>query len=223
MSPTSPLPPDAYILAGGQSRRMGRDKALTLLGGVSLVEHACNLLRSAGLKPRIAGAQGDLSSFAPTLPDETSGPSLGPLSGICSALAQRRISMALFVPVDLPLLPASLIAYLLRHATVSESGISVVSVAGFIQTFPVVIDATALRSLQSSLHSNDRNALRAFRAAAENVSRPFSVLPVEMLLQAGQVSSPQGFPPEFWFLNVNGPEDLTRAETLLARRHLQVI
>ena len=91
-----PLPPaDAFILAGGQSRRMGHDKALTLLAGVPLVQRACDLLRAAGLEPRIAGAQSDLSSFAPTLPDDPTQSSRGPLSGICSALANTSAPFSL--------------------------------------------------------------------------------------------------------------------------------
>jgi molybdopterin-guanine dinucleotide biosynthesis protein A len=219
-----PLPPaDAFILAGGQSRRMGHDKALTLLAGVPLVQRACDLLRAAGLEPRIAGAQSDLSSFAPTLPDDPTQSSRGPLSGICSALANTSAPSALFLPIDLPLLPASLIVYLLHHATVTQSAVTVVSIAGFIQTFPAVIDTAALPSLRSSLNSSDRNSLRAFRAAADTLSCPFSVLPVELLLQAGQISSSDALPPGLWFLNLNAPQDLLRAEALLTGRHLQVI
>jgi molybdopterin-guanine dinucleotide biosynthesis protein A len=202
---------------------MGQDKALALLGGVPLVAHACNLLRSAGLEPRIAGARRDLSSFAPTLLDDPNQSGLGPLTGICSGLADTSTPIALFIPVDLPLLPSSLIVYLLHHAMVSQSAVAVVSVAGFVQTFPAVIDIAALSSLQSSLDSSDRNALRAFRAAADSLSRPLSVLPIELLVQGGQVASPQALTPELWFLNVNAPEDLTRAETLLAGGPLQVI
>ena len=223
MSVARPLPPEAFILAGGQSRRMGQDKALAVLGGVPLVAHACNLVRSAGLEPRIAGARGDLSTFAPTLADDPDKSGLGPLTGICSGLAHTSGPIALFIPVDLPLLPSSLIVYLIHHAVVSQSAVAVVSVAGFVQTFPAVIDRAALPSLQSSLDSPDRNALHAFRAAADSLSRPFSVLPIELLVQAGQVASPQVLPPKLWFLNVNAPEDITRAETLLAGRPLQVI
>jgi molybdopterin-guanine dinucleotide biosynthesis protein A len=202
---------------------MGQDKAQTLLAGVPLIEHACKLVRSAGLEPRIAGAQSDLSSIAPTLSDDPARAGLGPLAGICCALAHTSGSLALFVPVDMPLLPVSLIVYLLHHATVTESAVTLVSVGGFFQTFPAVVRTAALPSLQRSLDSEDRNCLRALRAAAEFIAKPFAVLPVELLLQAGQVSSFPAIPPGQWFLNVNTPQDLARAEALLVGRHLQVI
>jgi len=157
--PDTPQSADAFILAGGQSRRMGKDKALRLLAGVPLVQHACNLVRSAGLEPRIAGARSDLSSFAPTLLDDPACSGLGPLAGICSVLTNTSAPLALFLPVDMPLLPTSLIIYLLHHATVTQSAVTVVSVGGFIQTFPAIIDKAALPSLQSSLDSEDRNCL----------------------------------------------------------------
>ena len=116
----------------------------------------------------------------------------------------------------MPLLPTSLIIYLLHHATVTQSAVTVVSIGGFIQTFPAIIDKAALPSLQSSLDSEDRNCLYAFRAGADFLSRPFTVLPIELLLQAGQVSSPKAVPPGLWFLNINTPQDLHRAQALLS-------
>jgi molybdopterin-guanine dinucleotide biosynthesis protein A len=213
---------DGFILAGGRSSRMGRDKALVNVAGKPLIQHALDILRSASLEPRIAGSTSDLSVFAPTLPDDPTQSGSGPLAGICSALNSGSGQYAVFLPVDLPLIPASLIRYLLYRAEVTESAIATVSVAGFIQTFPVVIHRGALPALQASLGSIDRNCLRAFRAAAEVLSRPFPIQPVELLIQSGQVSDPRGLPPADWFLNVNSPRDLTRAESLLGQKHHQV-
>ena len=142
-------------------------------------------------------------------------------TGICTALASGTTPYAVFLPVDLPLLPASLIAYLVHHAEITRSAITLVSVAAFVETFPVVIDRSALPWLQSSLHSNDRKCMRAFRDASNTLSKPFSVLPVELVLQAGHVSHPKGFFPARWFLNINSPWDLARAETLISSQ-LQV-
>ena len=213
---------DGFVLAGGNSSRMGQDKSLVPLAGLPLVEHALTILRSAGLEPRIAGAKSDLSFFASVVPDEPSQSGLGPLSGICSALAPGSAQYAVFLPIDLPLLPASLIDYLLHHAVVTGAAAVTVSVAGFVHTFPVVIDRAALPVLQSSLRSNDRNCLRAFRAAAGALSRPFSIQPIELLVQSGQISHPQGHPPGDWFLNVNSPRELARADVLLSQKHDQV-
>ena len=212
---------DGFILAGGQSSRMGQDKALIQLAGTPLIQRALAILRAASLNPRIAGTKSDLGSWAPAVPDDLNESGLGPLSGVCSALSFTSARYSVFLPVDLPFMPSSLITHLLHQAAIAQPAVTTVSIAGFIQTFPAVVHRATLPALQSSLRSNDRNCLRAFREAADALSKPFSVLPVELLLQAGQVSHPQGFPGPLWFLNVNSRQDLSRAESLLAR-YLQV-
>lgn len=214
-------PADAFILAGGRSSRMGQDKSLVTLNGTPLIQHAIAIFRSVGLEPCIAGARSDLSTFAPVIADDPAHAGLGPLSGICPALDAGTARYAIFLPVDLPLLPSGLIAYLLHHAELSESAITVASIAGFIETFPVVVDRAAAPELQSSLRSNDRNCLAAFRTASNALSKPFSVLPVELLIQAGQVADSMGLPAHTWFLSTNTPTDIARADSLL-KRHLQV-
>ena len=206
----------AFILAGGRSDRMGRDKALVEFEGKPLIWHALELLRSLDFEPHVAGARSDLSSFAPVLPDDSSLPGCGPLSGICAALRSITSRFALFLPVDMPLIPSSLIEYLLHHAEVTESAVTIASLSGFLETFPVVLDRAAAPFLQASLESRDRNCLAAFRTAATSLQRPFSSVPAELLLQAGQISHPRFLPPEAWFLSINTPSDLVRAQSLRA-------
>jgi molybdenum cofactor guanylyltransferase len=76
---------NAFVLAGGRSTRMGRDKALLELEGHPLIDHALAKLRALGFSPRIAGSRPDLASFAPFVPDNY--PQQGPLGGIEAALA----------------------------------------------------------------------------------------------------------------------------------------
>lgn len=213
----------AFVLAGGKSSRMGADKSLLELNGEPLIKHALGILRRAGFNPRIAGACGDLSQFAPVVPDEASTPGLGPLSGISAALSAADTAYAVFLPVDVPLMPAALISYLLHHAVITQSAVTVTSVAGFIQTFPVVIDRAAAPALLSALGSGDRNCLKAFRAAARALSKPFAALPLELLIQTGQVWHPAGLPLYAWFYNINSPGDLEAVEAVLSgppARHL---
>ena len=205
-----------FVLAGGMSSRMGEDKSLVPLGGRPLIEHALTTLREAGLGASIAGARSALSTFGPVIEDST--PGLGPLSGVCAALAATPALYAVFISVDLPLLPASLIAYLLHHAQIAGSAVTVVSVNGFPQTFPAVVDRAVLSALRSELESGHLGCYSAFRAAAASLARPFTILPVEMLVQSGHASHPNDLPAAFWFLNVNTPADLGRAEAILRKK-----
>lgn len=215
------LHPDAegFVLAGGKSSRMGQEKALIEVAGRPLLEHSLQILREAGIKPRIAGSKVNLSEFASVVADGPGDSGLGPLAGICCALSACTTRLGVFLPVDLPLIPPSLIEYLVHHAIVTDAAVTVVSVTGFVQTFPAVIDRAALGSFTETLHSGDRNCLKAFRAAGSVLPGGFSVLPLELLAQPGQVRQVRALHPGQWFLNVNTPDDLAVLDELMAERN----
>src|SRR5262249_52769899 len=98
---------------------MGQGKSLVSFRGAPLIERALGSLRGPSLKPRIAGARSYLSGFAPALGADPDYPGLGPLSGICPAIEECRARFAVFIPVDMPLMPPSLVSYLVHHAEVT--------------------------------------------------------------------------------------------------------
>ena len=199
-----------FVLAGGRARRMGTDKALVEFGGKRLVEVALGVLRGAGLATSILGVRPDLGAFAPVVEDPE--PGQGPLAGICAGLASTSARWAVFVPVDLPLLPASLVVYLLHHAQVTERAVTVVSTSGFAETFPAVVDRAALPGLRAELAAGRLGCFSAFEAAAGSLGEQVSVVAAELLTQAGQVAHSEGLHAARWFLNVNSVGDLLRAE-----------
>ncbi len=203
-----------FVLAGGDSRRMGTDKALVEFAGRPLVERALAILRQAGLEARVAGARSPLDGFAPIVEDAEAG--RGPLSGICAAIGAMTARRAVFVPVDLPLLPASLIGLLMSHARITGRMVTVSSVNGFAQTFPAVVDREALPALRKELEGGRRGCLAGFQTAAASRDEAVSVVPVELAVQTGQVAHPEGLPAARWFQNVNSQAELRRAE---ANRH----
>jgi len=206
--------PDAagFVLAGGRSSRMGEDKALVRFAGRPLVEIALGVLRQPGLEAFIAGTLSSLAAFAPVVEDREAG--LGPLGGIVAAFDATARRRAVFLPVDLPLLPASLLRYMLHHSKVTGRAVTVPSVNGFLQSFPAVVDRAALPLLRRELEAGRGGCFAAFQAACAALGEPMSVLGVEALVQCGQVSHPCALPPALWFLNVNSPADLRRAEAL---------
>jgi molybdopterin-guanine dinucleotide biosynthesis protein A len=203
-----------FVLAGGRSSRMGEDKALVRLGGQPLVVHALEILRGAGLTASLAGGSSTLAAFASLIQDFQ--PGQGPLAGICAALASTSARMAIFLPIDLPLLPVSLIAFLVEHARSTGRPVTVPSVNGFAQTFPAVLDRIVLPALEGELRAGHLGCFSAFQAAAANLGSPIGVVPVETLVQAGQVAHPEGLPATRWFLNVNTPEGLLLAHEYAA-------
>src|SRR5450631_3928259 len=111
MSVRRELSTEGFVLAGGRSRRMGRDKALLEWCGIPLIERAVRSLRSVTSTVRIVGDREDLARFAPVVADTF--PASGPLGGIHAALAASSRDWNLFLPVDLPLLPAGFLEWML--------------------------------------------------------------------------------------------------------------
>src|ERR1035437_4563038 len=203
-----------FVLAGGQSSRMGTEKALIRLAGEPLVAHAVRILRQAGLTVQIAGARSPLHDFAPVVID--SEPDRGPLGGICAVLAATSARRVVFIPVDMPSLPASLLAFLLEEAQAEKVVVTVPAIGGFAQTFPAVIDRAAQPWLCAALESGHRGCFSAYQAAAAGLKLAVKIVPVEQAVKDGRLARIEALPVESWFLNVNEPADLPRAEACLA-------
>jgi molybdenum cofactor guanylyltransferase len=209
-----------FVLAGGQSSRMGRDKALLAFAGRPLVAHALSILTEAGLPASIAGADpsahASLSAYAPVIADAQ--PGLGPLSGVCAALASTSARYAVFLPVDLPFMPPSLLIFLLHHARITGRAVTVPAVSGFNETFPAVLDRVVLPALQAELAAGRGGCFQALQAAASSLCQSISRISVDLVVQSGLVAHPHALPPHQWFLNVNTRADMDRAEAISRRR-----
>lgn len=102
------------VLAGGRSRRFGRDKAVEPVDGVAMAARVAAALRAAGAVDVVAvGGDGDrLGALGLTVwPDDA--PGEGPLGGIVTALARAGAAghaVAVVVPCDLPWLDAPTVA-----------------------------------------------------------------------------------------------------------------
>lgn len=96
------------VLAGGQSRRMGRDKALLTWQGRALIEHQMALLEAAGVdEVRVSGERPAYHGIADVLAHA------GPLAGIAGvAQAITGDAHLLVIPVDMPLLTPALLSRL---------------------------------------------------------------------------------------------------------------
>jgi molybdopterin-guanine dinucleotide biosynthesis protein A len=109
------------VLAGGQSRRMGRDKALIELGGETLLVRAARVLATVTGEVLVVGRPpGEPGPVGARLVADVY-PGLGPLGGIVTALRAMHTPLALVVACDMPLLQAALIRYLIGLASEYEA------------------------------------------------------------------------------------------------------
>jgi len=176
----------------------GGDKPLRRLGGRPLLAHVLDRIgpQCAGLA---INANGDAARFAgyglPVWPDSVPGRP-GPLAGILAALEASPAPLVLTVPGDAPFLPLDLVARL--HAARRASGCAIACAASGGRVHPpVALWPVALAG-----------ALRAALA--------------EGMREVGRFAEAMGVARVDWpatprdpFFNVNTPQDLALAETLL--------
>lgn len=103
-----------FVLAGGRSSRMGRDKALLELAGKPLVLHAVVKLRRVCREVAVLGSNPELDAFAPLVRDVH--PDSGPMGGMEAALLQSPFEWNLFLPVDVPFVPTAYLKRWVRHS-----------------------------------------------------------------------------------------------------------
>ncbi len=121
------------IIAGGRSRRMGRDKVLLSRGGVPLVQRAADALSGVVdellLALRPLQDEPEVVSRLPSTIVRDPAPNLGPLGGLIAALNTSRAAFYLAVAADMPLLQPPLLAHLLQTARTAGTQ-AVVPMAG---------------------------------------------------------------------------------------------
>lgn len=104
-----------FVLAGGKSTRMGRDKALLAVHGTTLIEHVALAVKSAIGNVTVIG---HASLEFPVLDDEI--PDRGPLGGLYTALG-RASEWALIAAVDMPNVTSELLTGLAKAASQSTA------------------------------------------------------------------------------------------------------
>ncbi len=109
-----------FVLAGGRSSRMGRDKALLPFNGRSLVEHVASQAR--GVTGNII-LVGEIHRYAnlgyPVVEDIF--PGRGPLSGLHAALIRSNSDWNLVLACDMPALSAEFLMKLMMRAETGQA------------------------------------------------------------------------------------------------------
>ena len=127
----------AFVLAGGQSTRMGADKAFVQLEGRTLLAHALALAKSVTPDVRIVGSPEKFAAFGEVVEDEF--PQHGPLAGIHAALRASSSELNLMLAVDMPFVEVPFLEYLFQEAARHESAmVTIPRAAGAWQTLCAV-------------------------------------------------------------------------------------
>ena len=221
-----------YVLAGGKSSRMGMDKAEMLFRGQTMLETALATMSQICGYVAVIGDRAALPKGVSSIADGF--PGCGPMGGIEAALRdcrQAAADYAVFLPVDMPLLPADLMGALVslwrRSSTVR---IAAVVADGHLQPLVSLIHVEVLPTLQAALARGDHKLQPALRVAAGELAAGLQVAEETVFLQTflefgdrvvvtadGKALSWRPSATEWksraaWFANLNTPEELRQAQ-----------
>ena len=103
------------LLAGGNSKRMGREKGLIPVGDALMYQFPLRVLESVCPEILIStGKHLEIEEKHKQVKDAISG--MGPIGGLYTCLNRSKTDLNLVLPYDLPLVNRELFLHLLKHA-----------------------------------------------------------------------------------------------------------
>jgi molybdenum cofactor guanylyltransferase len=193
------------ILAGGKSRRLGQDKASTVLAGKPLIVHVLERLNASVDSIVVVTRPGQelpaeaAQRFRPAVFQDLY-PGAGPLGGLLTGLSAAGSFPAIAVACDMPFLEPALLHALLDHLPGYDAVVPVLD--GMTQPLCAAYAGTCIDSLKARLEANQLRLIDWLNDI--NVRR--------VLDQEWKVADPDGLS----FFNLNTPDDLAKAEAVLA-------
>jgi len=200
----------ALVLAGGESRRMGRNKALIRFGDKPLLLHVVEKVMTMAHEIRVViGKNDNLDDYAAILPssvkilrDAVEGK--GPLVGILTGMERMRSEYTIVLPCDSPFVKREVLEHLVRLS----QGVDAV-----IPRWPNgnIEPLHAVYRISSSFHA---------AKAALRKKEQFVIDMIKRLNRVIYVSTDELRkldPSLVTFFNINSQEDLTTARVLQSK------
>ena len=193
-----------FILAGGRSSRMGRDKAMLEIDGLTMIDRAIDLVRRVGVEPVVVGSVGESSRKPGGRVISDDWPGAGPLGGIATALRDTQASWNLVVACDMPYLTKNWMEFLMCRAS-TALGDAVVP-----------MNESGAEPLCAIYHQRGETAIRdALENGVRKVTDGLAKLRVEYV----ERDEWKGFDPDgLLFKNMNEPADYEEAKVQLSGR-----
>jgi molybdopterin-guanine dinucleotide biosynthesis protein A len=226
-----------YVLAGGKSSRMGRDKALLELAGKPLALHAITKLGRVCEDVHILSDRPELAGFAPLVRDLHEG--CGPMGGLEAALEHSQHDWNLFMPVDMPFLPSSFLfgwaVDITMQWKMSDTRVALFTVSGTPQPLFCLLHREVAPFIRGAMERGDYKVFPVLEMAGKDLAdrqgvpfyraflnkqwgedSSYSVDKQEAEIESWRVpTEAQQAAKHLWFANLNTPEEFAEAE-----RHL---
>jgi molybdopterin-guanine dinucleotide biosynthesis protein A len=181
-----------FALAGGASRRMGRDKALLPFGKGTLLDHTLDRLRTVCRDVRILTGR-EVRYEDRGVPVEMDA-GIGPLGAILAGLERAPGGQGVFLAIDLPFVPSALLAHLVSCLS-GHDAVVPVSEKGP-EPLCAVYGEACRPHIRRRLESGERKA-----------SAFFQDVRVRLVLRAELKDFGE---PDLFFHNLNTPEEFER-------------
>lgn len=191
------------IQAGGQSSRMGRDKALVSLAGRPMIAHVLARVAGLGDETLVTTNNPDALEFLelPLVTDEE--PGAGALPGLLTALKAARGDTVLIVACDMPFVNRLLLEHLLELSPGAD--VVVPRWNDVYQTMQAVYGRKkCLKAVEEALEQGEMRMISFYPEVKVRIVPPDEVAEYD--------------PSGRSFFNVNTPEDLAEAERFLNER-----
>ena len=155
---------DAFLVAGGLSTRMGRDKAALPAGDATFLETIARAVAPLAVATTVVGRSGSCFGYR-AIADLR--PGLGPLGGIETALAHAQTASVFLLACDLPRVSTALLALVADRADASPETIVVpADVSGRIAPLAGVYPTSARREVARLLDAGERRPRALFERIA---------------------------------------------------------
>jgi FdhD protein len=182
------------VLAGGESSRMGRNKALLEVNGERMIETAYRRMAELFDEVLLVTNSPDVYDFIPCRKIADIYPGMGPLGGIHAALTSCDAERAFVIACDMPGLNPQLI----RELSIMQDGVDVVipETPGGLEPLHAVYAKSCLPKMEKMLQAGERRILSFFDLAQVR------------LVPRGKIAA---LDPDYAsFRNINTPEDYQR-------------
>jgi len=195
----------SIVLAGGQSLRLGRIKALEVISGKSLIERVVERVQLVSDQTLIVTSQGQVALLAGCSAEVLVDlyPDKGPLGGIYTGLLAAASLYSLVVACDMPFLNTELLRYMIELS----QDFDVVAPRlgeGKLEPLHAIYSKACLPSMKTLLECNQLEVYRFLNSV--------NVRYVEQM-------ECQRFAPQLLsFFNINSQADLEQAITLAVER-----
>jgi len=189
------------ILAGGQSRRMGRDKACVEIGGRSMLEMVIDRLSPLFGSLMIIGGGSDLRAppDVPVYPDLR--PGMGSLGGIYTAVVKSSTEQVFCAACDMPFIRREVVEHMIG---LSGNGYDAVvpRINGELEPLCALYSRDIRSAIERDLDNGVRRIKTTLSSLRVRVVEEDELVPIDPELTT--------------FFNINTPEDLERARTIAA-------